>query len=1097
MDQNVNIVTKRDGRSQFFCTTKIKAMVAWACEGLRVNSLELEASINTSLKGSVSTEKIQSNLIYNAAKKVSISCPDWAIVAGRLLISSYRKNIALARGISKDDPYSVFGARIFDKVNRGIYHPSITKIYSLEELEEYGSYIQPQRDLELDYNSAFALCESYLLSDELPQELFMVNALRLAMIDPLEERKERVLNYYEMLSKRLISLATPLLRNLRSVNGSVTSCFILEIHDSLDDIFSAFHRIARISKQGGGVGVYISPVRAQGAEVAGHANASGGVLPWIKIINDIGVSVNQVGVRAGAITVALDAWHYDLLDFLEMQTTNGDQRKKSFDIFPQVCIPDLLMERLDSNQDWYLVDPYEVKKVLGVELHKLWGHEFESAYQQVEEAIAQGVIKLYQAVKPKDLFKKIIKNNLETGLPYLSFKDTINRGNPNQGSGRIPCVNLCVAPETLILTERGYLPIADLEGETLNIWNGFEWSEVLIKKTGENQPLLKVNFSNGESLECTYYHHFWIQKGYRGKPERVEAKDLKEGDQLIKYNLPIVESENDVDFPYAYTSGAFSGDGSYSAKGHPEIDLYGKKKELVSHLAIRNKLRGSQYGTRELGSIAVYDDLKQDRFVCKLPLDIPSKFTVPLNGYTVKSRLEWFAGLLDTDGTVCRNGSNESLSITSVNKQFLLDIRLMLQTLGVDSKVTLSQEAGKRLMPDGKGGSKEYCCQKSHRLLIASHGLFQLSLLGLKTNRLKWESREPQRQAGQFIKVVSVELTCRKDDTYCFTEQKRHLGMFNGILTGQCVESFSNVDKETDHCCNLSSINLTQFCQEAGHLTVEQQDTLFADICRTAVRILDNSIELTTPPNPEARDHNCFYRTIGVGLVGLADYLAYHEHSYQSLDVISSLTERLAFHSIKASVDLARERGTFDGFDFSIWSTGLHINGLDATQLGSIGTMPWAELDKKVLAYGIRNSQLNAIAPNTSTSILMGSTASVLPAHKRSYEITNSLGTMSVVPRFAQEKFWFYQEGVNLHPRIVVEAIAAMQQWIDTGISMELIVNLNEGIYAEGYTITAKDFFEVQKLAWSSGCKAIYYVRSIDNQEFDKLKSSDCESCAS
>lgn len=1092
-----NIVIKRDGTSQVFSASKIKAMVAWACEGLRVNPLELEASMNTSLKDNVSTENIQSNLIYNASKKVSIACPDWATVAGRLLISSYRKNIALARGVSKDDPYSVFGARVFDKVQKGIYHPSIVEIYSLEEIEEYGRYIQSERDLELDYNSAFSLCNGYLLSDELPQELFMVNALRLAMIDHHRDRKEMVLKYYEMLSKRLISLATPLLRNLRSVKGSVTSCFILEVHDSLDDIFDAFHRIARISKQGGGVGVYISPVRAQGSDVAGHPNASGGVLPWIKIINDIGVSVNQVGVRAGAITVALDAWHYDLLDFLEMQTLNGDQRKKSFDIFPQVCIPDLLMERLEHNQDWYLVDPYEVKKVLGAELHELWGHEFESVYQQVEEAIEQGLIKRYQTIKPKEFFKKIIKNNLETGLPYLSFKDTINRGNPNQGSGRVPCVNLCVAPETLILTERGYLPIADLEGEVLNIWNGFEWSEVLIKKTGENQPLLKVNFSNGESLECTYYHHFWIQKGYRGKPERVEAKDLKEGDQLIKYSLPIVESEDDIDFPYAYTSGAFSGDGSYSAKGLPEIDLYGKKKDLVTHLTIRNKLRGSKYGTRELDLIAVYDDVKQDRLVCKLPLDIPPKFTVPLTSYTVKSRLEWFAGLLDTDGTVCRNGTNESLSITSVNKEFLLAIRLMLQTLGVDSKVTLSREAANRLMPDGKGGSKEYWCQKSHRLLIASNGLFQLSLLGLKTNRLKWEIREPQRQAGQFIKVVDVELTCRKDDTYCFTEHKRHLGMFNGILTGQCVESFSNTDKETDHCCNLSSINLTQFCQEAGHLPVEQQDSLFADICRTAVRILDNSIELTTPPNPEARTHNCLYRTIGVGLVGLADYLAYHKHSYQSLDVISSLTERLAFHSIDASADLAKERGVFEEFDTSSWAKGVLINGLNATKLESIGTMPWRELDKKVLANGIRNSQLNAIAPNTSTSILMGSTASVLPAHKRSYEITNSLGTMAVVPRFAQDNFWFYQEGINLHPRIVVEAIATMQQWIDTGISMELLFNLNEGIYAENYTLTAKDIFEVQKLAWSSGCKAIYYIRSIDNQEFNKLKSSDCESCAS
>lgn len=1092
-----NYVIKRNGQKEELSIAKIKAMTAWACAGLKVNPLELEASLNTALKDNISTDNIQNNLIYNAYKKVSITSPGWALVAGRLFISSYRKNIALSRGIPKENPYSLFEQRVKKKVEGGIYDASILEVYSEEELAEYGRMIKPERDLELDYNAAFCLCNLYLLPDELPQELFLVNALRLAIVDPPEERHLWVEKYYNVLSKRLISLATPLLRNLRSPNGNLTSCFILELHDSLDDLFHAFHRIGRISKHGGGVGVYASPVRAQGAEVAGHPNASGGVLPWIKIINDIGVTVNQVGVRAGAITVALDAWHYDLLDFLELQTLNGDQRKKSFDIFPQICIPDLLMNRLENNEDWYLVDPYEVKKVTGCELHLLWGPAFESAYAHIEDAIASGRIKQYKTVKPKDLFKKIIKNNLETGLPYLSFKDTINRGNPNQETGRIPCVNLCVAPETLILTEYGYLPIADLEGQNVNVWNGFEWSEVLIKKTGENLPLLKVNFSNGESLECTYYHHFWIQQGYRGKPIRVEAKDLKPGDQLIKYNLPIVESDTDVDFPYAYTSGAFSGDGSCSNGGHPEINLYGEKKELVSRLTTRNKLWGSRYGSKELDSIAVYDDVKQDQLVCKLPLDIPQKFTVPLQGFTVKSRLEWLAGLLDTDGTVCRNGNNESLSITSVNKQFLLDIRLMLQTLGVDSKVTLSQKEGKRLMPNGKGGSQEYLCQESHRLLISSNGLFQLSLLGLKTYRLEWKARKPQREASQFIKVTEVELTCRKDDTFCFTEHKRHLGMFNGILTGQCVESFSNTSKDLDHCCNLSSVNLAQLCQETLNMSIKEKDSVLRETCRTAVRILDNSIDLTTAPNPQANAHNKLYRTIGVGLVGLADYLAFNEKTYKDLSFISELTEQFSYYCIEASVDLAGERGTFYNYPHSSWAEGITLNGLTASSLQLIGNFPWLTLQNKLRKYGIRNSQITAIAPNTSTSVLMGSTASVLPAHSRSYEITNTLGTMMVIPRFIQDKLWFYQEGINLNPEIVVRAIASMQQWIDTGISMELIFNLKEGIYADGYRITAKDIFEIQKLAWASGCKAIYYIRSIDDQEFNKMKSSDCEACSS
>ena len=146
---------------------------------------------------------------------------------------------------------------------------------------------------------------------------------------------------------------------------------------------------------------------------------------------------------------------------------------------------------------------------------------------------------------------------------------------------------------------------------------------------------------------------------------------------MIKYSLPLVESENDIDFPYAYTSGFFSGDGSHDGMGKPEIDLYGEKKELLPFVTVRNKYYGGSYGDKswriERDEVAVYDDVNQDRIVCKLPLDIPAKFTVPVNGYTIQSRLEWLAGLLDADGTVARNGDNESLQVASTHQQFLLD----------------------------------------------------------------------------------------------------------------------------------------------------------------------------------------------------------------------------------------------------------------------------------------------------------------------------------------------------------------------------------------------------------------------------------------
>jgi ribonucleoside-diphosphate reductase alpha chain len=799
--------------------------------------------------------------------------------------------------------------------------------------------------------------------------------------------------------------------------------------------------------------------------------------------------LNILGRRAGAITVSLDIWHLDVPEFLEMQTENGDQRRKAYDIFPQLVISDEFMRRVITKEDWTLIDPYEVKQKLNIELAELWGEKFEAAYQEIEANLGD-TLTLYKRVNARDLFKTIMRSQVETGMPYLWFKDTSNRANPNQHEGYIPGGNLCVAPETRILTDRGQFPIVELAGQKVNIWNGSEWSEVLVRQTGENQPLLKVNFSNGESLECTYYHHFWVQDTYKSQPRRVEAKDLQPGDKLIKYRLPLVSSETDLEFPYAYTAGFFSGDGSHSAEGLPELDLYGEKQDLLPYLAIRNHRRGNASASKELGTIAIYEDIKQDRLVCKLPLDIPPKFTVPLNGYTVKSRLEWLAGLLDADGCVYRNGNNHALAITSIHKNFLLEIRLMLQTLGIESKVSQVFEGGYQSLPDGKGGKKDYLCQDAYRLLISSNGLFQLGQLGLKTHRLQWELRQPQRDASQFIRVTDVELTCRRDDTYCFTEPLRNLGMFNGILTGQCQESWSNVTPgKLAHCCNLDSLNLANI-----------EDSELGEICEIAVRLLDNTIEITLPPFEAAKDHNDRYRTIGVGAMGLADWLAKRQKTYHELADINTLFENIGYYCTHASMKLAQERGAYPAFSGSEWSKG-HLIGAKPLEWflkhGQNGDR-WRQLSEDIKQYGIRNSHITAIAPNTSSSLVQGCTASVLPTYSRFFYDKWAKGSVPIAPPYINQGFWYYQENKTLDQKKVVEVVSIIQQWIDTGISMELIFNLNQGIYFPEQperSLKAKDIFETLIMAWQKGCKAVYYIRTVQKDAF-KDSVDDCTACA-
>ena len=1081
-------VRRRDGSWTALNIAKIRAVVDWACADREVNSIALEAGLTTRLRDGITTREIQDNLINCALEMCSPDEPDWRYIAGRLHIWSLWKDTLVSRGYQ----YGNYEIVAKTKIDAKQYDNRLLT-YSTAELQEAGSWINPDWDTDYDYAGAVLLTSRYLLDDELPQEAFLTCALLLATVESPENRLPWAKRFYEAIAKGKVSLATPILANLRVPGGSLTSCFILSIDDNLESIFEEITNTARISKNGGGVGVNVSRIRATGSWVMGKNNASGGVIPWIKLLNDTAIAVNQGGRRAGAVTVGLDIWHLDVPEFLEIQTENGDQRRKAYDVFPQLILTDEFMRRVENKEEWTLVDPYQVKEKLGIELAELWGEKFEEAYGLIEAELDREIT-LYKRVNARELFKTIMRSQVETGMPYLAFKDTINKANPNKHVGYIPGVNLCVAPETKILTDRGQIAIADVAGEKVNIWNGSEWSEVLVKKTGENQPLLKVHFSNGESLDCTYYHKFHVQENYKGKVKIVEAKDLQEGDKLIKYRLPLVESENDIDFPYAYTSGFFSGDGSHDGMGKPEIDLYGEKKELLPFVTVRNKYYGGSYGDKswriERDEVAVYDDVNQDRIVCKLPLDIPAKFTVPVNGYTIQSRLEWLAGLLDADGTVARNGDNESLQVASTHQQFLLDVRLMLQTLGVDSKVVKMDEMGYRSLPDGKGGYQDYFCQAKYRLLISSNGLFQLGELGLKTNRLQWNLREPQREASQFIRVEKVELTCRYDDTYCFSEPKRHLGMFNGILTGQCTESFSNVTPgKFAHCCNLVSLNL-------ANIEEEELDYL----CNISVRILDNTIDITNPPFNDAKAHNDRYRTVGVGCMGLADWLAKKGLTYENITEISNLFEEVGYWCTHTSMELAKERSPYNAFEGSDWSKGLLIGSkpVDWFVENASKKERWVQLSEDIKTYGIRNSHITAIAPNTSSSLVQGCTASILPVYSRFFYDKWAKGTVPIAPPFIKEYLWFYNEKKTQEKKKVVKAVATIQQWIDTGISMELLFNLNQGVYFADEPercLTAKDIFETLLLAWKEGCKAIYYVRTVQKDDF-KESDNNCTACA-
>lgn len=433
------LVEKRDGTKEPYDVSKIKKSIQMAAEGQDVNPLELESKFDQFLKNGIKTRDIQLNVIQHAIQLATPQAPDWVNVAGRALAMDEWANFPL-RGKS-------FREVVHFNVQKGFYTKELLEYYTDAELDELGAAVKMSRDLDYSYASLITAKKKYLGKFELNQHMHMVNAIRFGQNEPKESRIKFVKEVYNALSQRKISLATPFLANLRK-GGNVASCFIIAVEDDIDSIFDNIKRVALISKNGGGLGVYLGYLRSKGDDVNGFENAAGTVVQWIKILNDTLVAVNQGGKRAGAGTIALPIWHNDILDFLDMQTEHGDPRMKAYDVFPQVCVPDIFMERDRERGPWVTFSPFEVKKKLGIDVRGLHGPAFTEAYLKIEKAAEEGILNVTRKFdNARDLMKIIMRVQFETGLPYIAFTDTINEYNPNKGDTNghvsIPCVNLC------------------------------------------------------------------------------------------------------------------------------------------------------------------------------------------------------------------------------------------------------------------------------------------------------------------------------------------------------------------------------------------------------------------------------------------------------------------------------------------------------------------------------------------------------------------------------------------------------------------------------------------------------------------------------
>lgn len=792
------------------------------------------------------------------------------------------------------------------------------------------------------------------------------------------------------------------------------NCFGSLISDSMDSILYTQAEVGMMTKMGGGTSAYFGKLRERGASIKDNGKSSGSV-HFMQLYDKLISVISQGSIRRGNFAAYLDIDHKDIVEFLTIRSEGSPIQDISFG----VCVPDYWMEEMISGDK---------------DKRAVWA--------------------------------KVLESRSNTGFPYIFFTDNANKGAPDVYKDLKPKIthsNLCVSPETKILTSSGYIKISELEGQNIEVWNGKQWSKTTVVKTSNNSKLIKINFSNGQSIECTPYHKFYIQRGYKkgtgkNKLEIIEKRaiDLCENDKIIKFKIPVIEFKKTM--KDAYTQGFFTGDGC----------RYGEKILLNKSL---------------VGSFAGNYNYEQDKIRFSINNSY-KKFEVPLE-HSIESRVDWLSGLSDSDGTIAECDGLQALQIGSVNLEFLKQVQLMVQTLGVNSKITLCREEGFKELPDGNGGRKEYFCQKLYRLLIGADGVYNLGKLGFKTKRLKFNYLKPNRNTERFVFVESIEDNNREDETYCVNEPIEHKVVFNGILTGNCTEIMLPDSEDESFVCDLSSMNILYYDEWKNTNSVELL-VYFLDAVMTEFIEKANNVKFMQRAVRFAERH----RALGIGWIGWHSFLQSKMIPFESIEAKGynvEIAKNIKKNAYAASKKLAEEYGE----------------------------------PETLVGHGRRNTTLLAIAPTKSSSFILGQVSEGIEPNRTNYyikdlakgkftiknkyledllqskdkntqDVWNSIlkngGSVQHLDFLSDKEKAIFKTFAEISQREIIIQTAQRQKYIDQGQSTNLMIHPS---------IPIKDVNALIIEAWKMGIKSLYYqigVNAAQNFSRNILTCSSCES---
>lgn len=1053
----IKTIIKRDGSKEEFSPAKINGWGEWASKalGAYVDWPSVVMDTVSRCPEECTSRELQEKLIQTCVDNDSWS---YNRMAGRLYAA-----------LTYKDLYNGELPTVKEVQDRLVAAGLMVPLdFTDEEYAQVEKIINHKRDLNYAYFQLKHIRKKYALRNrvtgaEYESCQFTFMRMAMALAEGEEDKMAEVKAYYDMFSENVLNAPTPNYVNLGTPLKGYASCCVYTVDDDRRSLAIGDHIAYTMTCMSAGIGAHYN-TRSIGDPVRGGAINHQGKLPYFRSLV-AATRANMQSSRGGASTIYYTVFDPEVNDISRLKNPMSTEDKRIRGADYAATSNKFIARKIARDEEMFTFTSFTAP-----DLYQAFYSGDEKLFEELYNKYENDPLFVKNYVKPRDIMLTVLNEGYETGRAYLMFADEANRHTPFKD--KIYSSNLCVAPETKVLTDKGHVTIKDVAGERVNVWNGEEWSNVEVVKTGENQKLIKVVTSEGFEIDCTPYHKFYVVEGFTNSGKVIEKRafELETGDKLLKFETPVIQGQEELSF--AYENGFYTGDGC-EVDGRSRIYLYGTKKNLS------NLFNEKQAHT-------VQDNQDREYFYME---GLQRKFFVPNSDYSINSRLNWFAGLLDSDGCLLLNGKSQSLQVASINSAFLREVQLMLQTLGVQSKIVQAMEGGYRKLPanDGSGELKDFYCQPAERLLIAGTGILKLKQLGLKTHRLEISDHIPQRDARGFVKVSVVVDEGRYDDTYCFNEPKRNMGVFNGILTGNCNEvylatapyksmkdlySYSEDVEGEIGLCSLAAINVPQI----------KSDEQYEEATYRALKMIDKVIHLSDYEFPHLELTAKSRLSAGVGITGLAQWMAERKLSYSSPEgkrAMHELAERHYYYLLKASLRLSKELGLAPWMHKTKWPEGwLPLDTYNRNVDGVVDSTlqyDWESLRQEIVENGgIRNTVLVAHMPVESSSKASGSPNSLYPIRDLTLLKTDNGLAVEWAAANGERLAKYYEIAWDVPTKDMIDCYAIFQKFADQGISADLYRKI-----LGDDTVTSKEMIGDYLYMVKMGMKGRYYQNTL------------------